>query len=150
MSKGSGRRPGEGYTNNYDRIFKRKDEMLMLTVKDLDGIKLCSDPSYLASLPVTQQALENVFQQASQSWGVKREDSVVLKLASDLQAALEIAADATANARLLKGAQMELGRVKKQRDELKALRATDATALKVLTTALDAARALNEPTDGLG
>ena len=88
----------------------------MLTEKDLDGLKLVTDQSNIASTQDTQQALETAFQQGSQGWGVRREQSVILRLARDLKIALALAVQADENGRMLKGAQMELGRVKKQRD----------------------------------
>lgn len=88
----------------------------MLKIEDLEGIKLVHNEEYIATEAEAQQSLENVFQQASQSWGIRREEGVILKLARDLKIALALANVAEENGRMLKGAQMELGRVKKQRD----------------------------------
>ena len=135
MSKGSRRRPGNNYGEGFARLFgkpkqeldamlrvyKQKQELdTVLTVKDLEGLKLVSDTSYIASTELTQVALERVFQQASQGWGVRQEGSVLLKLASDLTTALVKAERADESGRLLKGAQMALGRERKIKEGLQA------------------------------
>jgi hypothetical protein len=109
----------------------------MLTLKDLEGIKLVSDETYIAPVSDAQTALERVFQQASQGWGIRREDGVLLRMASDIKIALALAESADENGRLLKGAQMELGRVKKQRDVIQADLDVARTQLEVLQKALD-------------
>jgi len=108
----------------------------MLTEKDLDGLKLVTDQSNIASTQDTQQALETAFQQGSQGWGVRREQSVILRLARDLKVALALAVQADENGRMLKGAQMELGRVKKQRDECQLMAVNSSHEIARLTAQL--------------
>lgn len=107
----------------------------MLTTKDLDGVKLVNE-EYIATIAEAQQMLETVFQQASQGWGVRREAGVILRLARDLRISLAISESADEAQRMLKGAQMELGRVKKQRDEAVANAANLQTIVDVLEKSL--------------
>jgi hypothetical protein len=93
---------------------------MRLTLQDLDGFKLV-DETNVAPLDATQMALEHAFQQGSQGWGVSREVGVYLSLARDLKLALALANTADEAQRMLKGAQMELGRVKKAKKKEEAL-----------------------------
>ncbi len=90
----------------------------MIKSEDLDGIKLVTEENNFASADDTLNVLEAAFMQGSQGWGVTKETAILLRLARALYVALQLAETADENARLLKGAQMELGRVKKQRDAL--------------------------------
>ena len=108
----------------------------MLTLADLEGIKLVSDDSYIATVEEAQQSLEVVFQQASQTWGIRREQGVILRLARDLKIALALAMTAEEAGRMLKGAQMELGRVKKQRDTIQAYADNKDSTIKGLVAQL--------------
>jgi len=101
----------------------------MIKIEDLDGLKLV-DENYLASTEVVQQTLENAFQQGSQGWGVRPEISVVLYLARQLADSMTLASTAEEAQRMLKGAQMSGGRLKKQIESLdKANVKTEALAL---------------------
>lgn len=108
----------------------------MLTIKDLEGVKLVSDEKYYATLQETQEVLEVCFQQASQGWGVRRHDGVILRLAADLKIALTLANAADDAQRMLKGSQMALGREKKIRENLQAGNEILQTQLKVLDDSL--------------
>jgi len=92
---------------------------MRLTLKDLDGVKLANE-EYIATTPEVQDALERAFQQASQGWGVRREVGVFLALARDLKMAMHLAETADEAQRMLKGAQMETGRLKKKIEKLEA------------------------------
>lgn len=89
----------------------------MIKLTDLDGVKLV-DRTNFADDDEVLNSLEAAYMQGSQGWGVTKEVAIQLTLAECLRAALTIAATADDNRRMLKGAQMELGRVKKQRDTL--------------------------------
>lgn len=113
---------------------------MRLTLQDLDGFKLV-DETNVAPLEATQMALEHAFQQGSQGWGVSREVGIYLSLARDLKLSIALANTADEAQRMLKGAQMELGRVKKARkkdesiaDELSA----ELVAERLLVTELKA------------
>ena len=90
-----------------------------ITQKDLEGLRRVASPAYLATIEDTRVALRAAFNQAAQAWGVGQDVSVILRLASELDDALPLAAENDESARKLAGARMELGRVKKQRDELR-------------------------------
>ena len=90
----------------------------MFKAGDLDSIKLVSADNIALPHDV-EAAIERAVQQGSGDWGVTLTDGVILNLTQQLRDALTGAAAAGENFRLLKGAQMELGRVKKQRDELR-------------------------------
>ena len=90
-----------------------------ITQEDLEGLRLVANPAYVASIAATRYALENAFTQSAQNWGVGDDVGVILRLASELDDALPLAAENDESARKLAGARMELGRVKKQRDELR-------------------------------
>ena len=87
---------------------------MKLTLADLDGIKLISDPTYFMETDAVRMELENAYMQGSQGWGVRREVGVYLALARDLKIAMELAATADNAQRMLKGAQLEGGRLKKK------------------------------------
>lgn len=93
---------------------------MKLTLKDLDGIKLISDPTYFMEPEVVRLELENAYMQGSQGWGVRREVGVYLALARDLKIAMELAATADNAQRMLKGAQLEGGRLRKRIKKLEA------------------------------
>lgn len=120
----------------------------MIRQEDLDGVKLVYDAEYIASDEITAQALEVAFSQASQGWGVSREHAVLLNVAQSLRESLKLSTTAEENARLLKGAQMSGGRLKKQIEKLEAQLAKSAAlnlaqtvTIDKLVTQLDAARA---------
>ncbi len=102
----------------------------MIKADDLDGIKLVTEENNFASDDDTLNVLEAAFMQGSQGWGVTKETAILLRLARVLYVALKLAETADENARLLKGAQMELGRVKKQRDTLQ--KAVDSLTKQVM------------------
>lgn len=116
--------------------------MTMIQIKDLEGVKLVHDASYFASVEFTQLKLEQTFVQASQGWGVRQDDAVILRLAGDLRIALSGAADADGAMRLLKGAQLELGRVKKQKHGLEQTLVGNKTDIEGLRTQLDMSKRL--------
>ncbi len=97
----------------------------MLQSNVLDAIKLVEIENFANEIE-TEFAIEAAIQQGSQKWGVTRDVSVLLSITLQLRTALEEAATADRNARMLKGAQLELGRTK-----------------KALTTALDRIEAAN-------
>jgi hypothetical protein len=92
---------------------------MKLKKTDLEGVKLAND-EYFASPEEAADFLERGFQQASQGWGVRREVGVCLTLARDLLIAWELADTADEAQRMLKGAQMETGRLKKKIEKLEA------------------------------
>ena len=102
--------------------------------KALDGVKLVFGEDYFATPEEVENELERAYQQASQGWGVRREIGVYLALARDLKIATELAATADENQRMLKGAQMEGGRLKKKIAELEA----EALAATIKETELKA------------
>ena len=117
----------------------------MLKLEDLDGIKLVN-ADYFATDIEAELAVEQAISQGSQAWGVRRDVGVLLKLARDLKIALALAATADQNGRMLKGAQLEGGRLKKQIEKLNAenvelagerdsVRASWATTARELTAA---------------
>ena len=110
----------------------------MIKAEDLDGIKLVTEENNFASDDDTLNVLEAAFMQGSQGWGVTKETAILLRLARVLYAALKLAETADENARLLKGAQMELGRVKKQRNTLKTALDSLAEELVVIKQVVDA------------
>lgn len=101
----------------------------MLKLEDLDGIKLVKEENFATDSEVGT-AVELGIIQGSQGWGVREEISVILKLARDLKIALALAATADENGRMLKGAQLEGGRLKKQIEKLK----SDADDIRDLVT----------------
>jgi|15BtaG_2_1085339.scaffolds.fasta_scaffold06568_2 hypothetical protein len=92
---------------------------MQLTKQDVAPAKLV-DPANLPPLNEVQIMLEHAFVQGSQTWGVKREIGIILVLAQELLEALDIAQAADANQRMLKGAQLETGRLRKQVSTLRA------------------------------
>ena len=84
---------------------------------DLDGLKLVTDDNNFAGPQQVDLAVESAIAQGSQGWGVQQDVAVLLSVLRDLAGAQLIAQTADENRRMLKGAQMELGRVKKQRDQ---------------------------------
>lgn len=113
----------------------------MITLKDLEGVKLVKE-EYYASISDTQDALERVFVQGSQGWGVRRDDGVLLRMARDMNIALALANSADENGRMLKGAQMELGRVKKQKSGLDAIVAGNMVDIEGLLSELSSSQRL--------
>lgn len=109
----------------------------MIKAADLDGVKLVFDEKYFATEEQVQLALEQAFTQGSQGWGVKREAAVLLVMARELRDSLELSTTAEENARLLKGAQMSGGRLKKQVEGLQAKLETQAALMLAQTVALD-------------
>ncbi len=105
----------------------------MIKADDLDGIKLVTEENNFASDDDTLNVLEAAFMQGSQGWGVTKDTAILLRMARVLYVALKMAETADENARLLKGAQMELGRVKKQRDTLKTSLDSDIKIILELT-----------------
>ena len=93
---------------------------MKLTLADLDGIKLISDPTYFMETDVVRMELESAYMQGSQGWGVRREVGVYLALARDLKIAMELANTADQAQRMLKGAQLEGGRLRKRIKKLEA------------------------------
>lgn len=112
-----------------------------LTATDLDGVKLIQRDN-LPQLHEIQAALEHTYQQASQGWGVTREVGVYAFLATELREALEVAATADENFRMLKGAQMEAGRLKKKIEKLEAENLAYDLKIKELESALELAEGL--------
>jgi len=92
---------------------------MTIKLEDLDGLKLV-DALNFANLGDVHNALDSAITQGSQTWGVTPTDSVVLRLASELKEALALAATADAAQRALKGTQLELGRVRKQLEIVRA------------------------------
>lgn len=86
---------------------------MSLKIEDLAGVKLVQDENFTVENLVLD-ALEEAFIQGSQGWGVTRDTGVLLTLARELHAARLQADTAEDNYRLLKGAQMALGRSKKR------------------------------------
>jgi hypothetical protein len=87
---------------------------------DLDGVKLVYDDSYFAGQHEVDAHIEVLFQQASQGWGLRRLDAVQLAILRDFREAQALAVLADDRQRMLKGAQMENGRLKKQLAAVKA------------------------------
>ena len=124
-----------------------------LNIADVAGIKLAANENF-PPLFETRAALDHAFSQGSQGWGVTREVGNYLNLAYALHEALEVSTTAEENHRMLKGAQLENGRLKKKIEKLTAqLAESDATALALTIAlekaqvALDALRADNEELD---
>lgn len=86
----------------------------MLDKKILNGLKLVTNDEYFATDAEVEADLEVTFQQASQGWGVRRQQGVLLRMARDLKLALELAATAVDSTNKIKGLQLEGGRLKKQ------------------------------------
>lgn len=84
----------------------------MITLDELQNLKLVLDEN-VADEQRAKEYIEYCVQQGSQGWGVRRDVSVVLKLARDLKIALALAATADEAQRKLKGEQMAHGRTKK-------------------------------------
>jgi hypothetical protein len=101
-----------------------------MKLEDLDGLKLVEDRNFAPESEVLE-TLEAAYMQGSQGWGVTRPTAEILYLARALRGAMTVAATAEENYRLLKGAQMEVGRLKKQRDKLE-------ETIKVLRDEVDA------------
>ena len=109
-----------------------------LTLKDLAGTKLIQ-PENLAPLLQVQLALDHTYGQASQGWGVTPEIAVYGYLATELRTQMEIAETADENRRMLKGAQMETGRLKKKIEKLDAEILARDLRIKELEVGLDEA-----------
>ena len=90
-----------------------------LTTQDLTGVKLVSDDNF-APLFEVRAAIDYAITQGSQGWGVTREAGVYNFLARELLTALEVATTADENHRMLKGAQLKLGKLEKKIEKLKA------------------------------
>jgi hypothetical protein len=121
----------------------------MIELQDLEGIKLVTDRGYIASDQEVRQAVETAFQQGSQGWGVNQKDAVLLALAENLRDALLVSTEADDNFRLLKGCQMEGGRLKKRIAVLEGLEAVYQDSLASLAeVGSDLARA-NDKIDSL-
>ena len=87
-----------------------------ITQRDLDGLKLLHSDDYIATIPETQQALEQAYVQGSQGWGVGQMQANLLRMAKELGRAL-IAEDKYDEAfKALKAEQMTRGRIQKQLD----------------------------------
>ena len=87
-----------------------------ITQRDLDGLKLLHSYDYIATIPETQQALEQAYVQGSQGWGVGQMQANLLRMAKELGRAL-IAEDKYDEAfKALKAEQMLRGRIQKQLD----------------------------------
>lgn len=86
----------------------------MLDGKMLDGVKLVSDENYFATNSEVEFMLETAFQQASQGWGVRQDQGVMLRLAKELKLSQGLQAKAQAGHDQLKGLQLENGRLKKK------------------------------------
>ena len=86
---------------------------MSLKIEDVAGVKLVTDENNFASDGDVRNALEGAFVQGSQGWGVGASNAVLLSVARDMKEALMLANVADENHRLLKGAQMALGRAKK-------------------------------------
>ena len=91
----------------------------MITLQELEGVKLVQVDNFDNEADVSA-ALEYSFQQGSQGWGVTAPTSILLSVALQLRTTTTEAAGADEARRSLAGARLELGRVKKQRDTLKA------------------------------
>ena len=87
-----------------------ESEGKMIEIEDLAGLKLVHADN-IALIGMKKQELEIAFQKGSQGWGVKREQSVLLRMAQELTAALALAKTADESHRMLKGCQLKLGRV---------------------------------------
>ena len=107
---------------------------------DLDGLKLV-EKDYFAQDEEVLNALESAYMQGSQGWGVTNEVRLILTLARDLKEALVLANVADENHRLLKGAQLALGREKKARELTKAALDSAMDKIGELTAERDEARA---------
>jgi hypothetical protein len=119
----------------------------MLDPKMLDGLKLVKE-EYIATDSEVDLALEQAFTQGSQGWGVKRAEGVLLRLAQELKLSSALAATADEAGRMLKGAQLENGRLKKQAAiqagliaSLERTNITKHAAVKDLQAQLDSAHA---------
>jgi len=95
----------------------------MIKLEQLDGLKLITDESVFRTEEQALDRVELAIQQGAGGWGVRPDDGCILRLARDLKIALTVAGtvDKVREAsdeehRKLKGAQMENGRLKKQRD----------------------------------
>ena len=104
----------------------------MLTIENIDLSQV--QPENFAELAMMQDAIDGAIEQGRQGWGVRREQAVMLGLTRQLVIALRLADTADEAQRALKGAQMSLGRITKQRDEL-ADTLNQATLAKVETNA---------------
>ena len=100
-----------------------------ITQKDLEGLRRVASPAYLATIEDTRAALSAAFNQAAQGWGVGQDVSVILRLASELDAALPLAAEADELGRKCKGLELQLGRVKKRLEKADAHNASQAALM---------------------
>jgi len=86
----------------------------------LDTVKLVPTECFASDVEV-EDYVERCAQEASQGWGARAVDMIILRLAGDLRIASSGAEVADGYARLLKGKQLENGRLKKQVTTLTAL-----------------------------
>lgn len=101
-----------------ESLEKRNGRMKnQLTLDDLEGLKLV-EASNVGSLEQAQLVLEHAYMQGSQGWGVTEGVASTLFLATELREALDVAQTADENHRMLKGVQMENGRLKKKIENL--------------------------------
>ena len=119
----------------------------MLKIEDVNGVKLVTEVNNFASDGDVRNALEGAFVQGSQGWGVSGATAVLLSLARELKAALMLANVADENHRLLKGAQLALGRATKTGgiskaavDSLTVTVDEQSSQIKSLQQSLDAVR----------
>ncbi len=107
---------------------------MAIRIEDLDGVKLVNEENFAPEARVLN-VLEEAYMQGSQGWGVTPETAIILHLVRVLRDALALADVSEERQRMLKGAQMELGRVKKARDDAKAQRDELAQVLNDATEA---------------
>ena len=87
-----------------------------ITQRDLDGLKLLHSDDYIATIPETQQALEQAYVQGSQGWGVGQMQANLLRMAKELGRALVAEDKYDETYKALKAEQMTRGRLQKQLD----------------------------------
>ena len=87
-----------------------------ITQRDLDGLKLLHSDDYIATIPETQQALEQAYVQGSQGWGVGQMQANLLRMAKELGRALVAEDKYDETYKALKAEQMTRGRIQKQLD----------------------------------
>ena len=83
----------------------------------LDVCKLALDEN-VASDELAELLVEQVADQASQGWGVSEVDSVVMRLAREVVRLQPFEEKVDEAQRLMKGAQLQVGRIRKQVENL--------------------------------
>lgn len=120
----------------------------MITLRDLDGLKLVTDENNIATVGEALAEFERSVEQGSQNWGVRREQAVTLRFATELSRRIAAADKYEETQKALKAEQMRRGRIQKTLDGAAAsLEVQDRTIgeqnkkIATLKTEVDAAEA---------